>query len=205
MPGVPGAFLLRDVLSRDECRQLLGASEAMGYEPDEPAGGSRSVSAHNFFWLADEQLLEQLFRRCLPFLPRELGGCRLAGLNARWRFYRYVPGVIYRPHIDGAWPGSGMRNGRYEYDAFGGEQRSRLTFLVYLNEGFTGGCTTFFLSSPEEGVLHGFPVQPLQGSVLCFPHGDTAGSLLHEGSAVLRGSKYIIRTDVLYTLPLAKP
>lgn len=28
---------------------------------------------------------------------------------------------------------------------------------------------------------------------------------LHEGSNVVSGCKYIIRSDVLYTLPLAKP
>jgi hypothetical protein len=32
-------------------------------------------------------------------------GATLAGLNARWRLYRYVPGAHHRPHVDGAWPG----------------------------------------------------------------------------------------------------
>lgn len=42
-------------------------------------------------------------------------------------------------------------------------------------------------------------VRPVQGAVLCFPHGDTAGSLLHEGSAVgADGGKLVIRTDLLY-------
>jgi hypothetical protein len=42
-------------------------------------------------------------------------------------------------------------------------------------------------------------VRPRQGSVLCFPQGNMA-SLVHEGSAVLRGVKYVVRTDVLYML-----
>jgi hypothetical protein len=41
-------------------------------------------------------------------------------------------------------------------------------------------------------------VMPRAGSVLVFPQGNTA-SLLHEGSAVTRGAKVVIRTDVLYT------
>ena len=37
--------------------------------------------------------------------------------------------------------------------------------------------------------------------MLVFPHGESAGSLVHEGAAVTKGCKYIIRTDVLYMLP----
>jgi hypothetical protein len=33
---------------------------------------------------------------------------------------------------------------------------------------------------------------------MVFPHGDAMGALVHEGSAVLSGCKYIVRTDVLY-------
>ena len=132
----------------------------------------------------------------------------------RWRCYRYVPGAVYRPHVDGAWPGStidatgvaanlpppppchrpgsGQRTqlvqltpspplpparqyvrvraptytlrihstyaetafvlyptvpyvsspytGEYHYDGFKDGRMSRLTFLVYLNDDFTGGC-----------------------------------------------------------------
>ena len=46
-----------------------------------------------------------------------------------------------------------------------------------------------------------YRVAPRVGSVLVFPHGGAMGSLVHEGSAVTRGAKYIIRTDVLYTIP----
>ena len=40
-------------------------------------------------------------------------------------------------------------------------------------------------------------MQPQCGAVLCFPQGNTA-SLVHEGSEVTRGAKYVIRTDVVY-------
>ena len=44
-------------------------------------------------------------------------------------------------------------------------------------------------------------VLPQCGNVLVFPHGESAGSLVHEGAAVTGGVKFIIRTDVLYKLP----
>jgi hypothetical protein len=97
---------------------------------------------------------------------------------------------------------------------------SRYTLLVYLNSDIPKdtGCTTFFLPSKEIGVMDATSVKPIQGAVLCFresrastgvhftllymltaAHGDTQGSLLHEGSAVgADGGKLVIRTDLLY-------
>ena len=134
-------------------------------------------------------------------------GAPLLGINARWRLYRYYPGAVYRPHVDGAWPGSGVvKDGEaeggeaYAYDAFG-DRRSRLTMVVYLNEGFEGGGTTFFTAAAGElGVVEARTVAPRVGAVLVFPHGEGVGSLVHEGSALLSGAKYILRTDVLYGL-----
>jgi hypothetical protein len=89
-------------------------------------------------------------------------------------------------------------DGTYKYDMYNNTRWSRLTFLLYLNEEFEGGPTTFFLPAAQEGLLEARAVSPRRGCVLCFPHGNTAGSLLHEGSPVLNGAKYVARTDVLY-------
>jgi len=136
------------------------------------------------------------------------------GLNRRFRVYRYVPGALYRPHIDGAWPPSGVTvetpdsPPKYVYDTSNGKQLSRLTFLIYLNDEFEGGETTFFQPAPQEGYLEAYGVKPRAGSVLVFPHGDVEGALLHEGSGVTASvggsAKYIIRTDVLFENDIGK-
>jgi len=97
-----------------------------------PSGGP----AAGCVWLVDSSILQPVYSRVAHLLPQVLGGGALAGLNARWRLYCYTPGAVYRPHVDGAWPGSGTdpATGEYVFDAFG-DRWSRLTFLVYLNEG----------------------------------------------------------------------
>ena len=84
------------------------------------------------------------------------------------------------------------------YDESDGTQYSRFTFLLYLNDEFDGGETTFFVPAEGASGLCARAVRPAQGAVLVFPHGDAAGSLVHEGSGVTKGVKYIIRTDVVY-------
>ncbi|CAJ1956087.1 unnamed protein product [Cylindrotheca closterium] len=148
----------------------------------------------------------------------------LNSINKRWRFFRYGQGCVYRPHIDGSWPESKLvpRNKddeenstdhddtindsegqqfcqRYKYDTdASGETRSFLTFLIYLNDGFEGGATRFYRpSNGSTGEMVAQGVEPKKGCVLVFPQGNTA-SLLHEGSAVTKGTKYVVRTDVLY-------
>jgi hypothetical protein len=126
-----------------EARAIVQAAEAVGLEKDRPASGSaaelESILADNLVWLADPTFLATLFGRVREHLPQCVDGGDVAGINARFRIYRYVPGSTYRPHIDGAWPSSALgidAEGKhsYIYDAEP-ELYSRLTFLLYLNDG----------------------------------------------------------------------
>lgn len=118
---------------------------------------------------------------------------------SRWRFYKYNAGDIFRPHTDGSWPGSGIADGRLVHDMFG-DRWSMLTWVLYLNDDFEGGGTRFML---PDGVFNQYTVHQVpatRGSVLCFYHGEHPLSLLHEGEMVTVGTKYIVRSDVLYKL-----
>ncbi|ORY52358.1 hypothetical protein BCR33DRAFT_655362 [Rhizoclosmatium globosum] len=215
-PILPETFVIQNLLSLDECRQILTAAESVGFTPDEPVvdtANNRSILAHNVIWLTDPKLTKIIEDRARPHLPPTMpdDGDTLAlnsanprvleGINPRWRIYRYVPGAIYRPHIDGGWPKSeyDVETETYTFDASGGTTWSRLTFLIYLNEGFKGGETTYFVPSKDAvGVMDAKSVVPRAGCAMVFPHGSVKGNLLHEGSGVLEGVKYIARTDVLY-------
>lgn len=208
VPGVTGAFVIEDLVSLDECKSIIRQGEAVSFSPDCAVGGSAtqqsSILAHNFYYFADQFTLDQIYNRALPYLPQVIEGCAVKGINARFRVYRYVPGAVYRPHIDGAWPRSGLdltkpEGSQYIYDdTRDGAQLSRLTFLLYLNDDFTEGYTTFFMPNQQQEGLKAIRVAPRMGSVLVFPHGESVGALLHEGSGVKSGAKYVIRTDVLY-------
>lgn len=202
--GVEGAMVLSSVLSTAECDEIRIASELLGYRPDVPLSSSLDERAHNVVLMATEAQNDALFERIRQALPATLGGDTLFGINRRWRLYRYQAGNLYRKHLDGAWPASGLRDQpgggtEYVYDAYGGNTRSRLTFIIYLNDDFEGGETTFYVPQPGvEGTLEGRPVKPCMGCATVFPHGDTGVPLLHEGSAVKQGTKYLLRTDVVY-------
>lgn len=202
-PNVPNLGLATNVLSTDECKAIIAAGESVGFLPDAPIreGGDTSVLAHNFYWIVDTAFHDKLWARMSPFVPASVNGRVSRGLNRRFRVYRYVPGAEYRCHIDGAWPPSGIRpDDTYVYDDSPADkkQSSLFTFLLYLNDEFEGGHTTFFLPASQEGTLNAYPVRPVMGGVAIFPHGEAQGALLHEGSSVTKGAKYIIRTDVEY-------
>jgi hypothetical protein len=186
-----------------------------------------SILANNIYWFCNEQLLTTIYLRALPFLPSTYatqtkdgsGKVNIKGLNARFRVYRYEEGGVYRPHIDGAWPESSIFpetteeaifeqpenlesqsvKDVYMYDK-DGTSMSKLTFLIYLNDDFEDGWTTFFLPSNSNTghEMDAVRIEPRMGSALVFPHGECLDALLHEGSGVRSGYKYVIRTDVLY-------
>ncbi|PYH32956.1 prolyl hydroxylase family protein [Aspergillus neoniger CBS 115656] len=202
-PAVPGLGLALNVLTPSECRAIIAAGESVNFLPDVPMreDGDMSILAHNFYWVIDTTFHDMLWARISKYVPQSINGRLVRGINRRFRVYRYVPGAEYRCHIDGAWPPSGiLPDDTYVYDASPEDkkQSSMYTFLLYLNDEFEGGETTFFMPAAREGTLNAYPVRPVMGAVAIFPHGEANGALLHEGTGVRKGAKYIIRTDVEY-------
>ena len=66
---------------------------------------------------------------------------------------------------------------------------SKLTFMVYLSDVPQGGETRFFGNDMSVQVA----VRPEAGKALVFEH-----TILHEGVAAEDGTKYVLRTDVMY-------
>ncbi|MBW4546973.1 MAG: hypothetical protein KME25_21395 [Symplocastrum torsivum CPER-KK1] len=72
--------------------------------------------------------------------------------------------------------------------------------MIYLSDGFEGGDTRFYihqhyLALLEKEAVPDVSVVPKNGMALCFRH-----ELLHEGTRVIRGRKYVLRSDVMYFL-----
>jgi len=198
---LPGVFLLHNVLTPQECEQIIAASEAMGYTEDAPVSLGRHIRQNeNCVWIADNELLDTIYGRFSYLLTTEPDGSAPLGLNARWRLYKYNLYDIFRPHIDGSWPGSGIdpKTGKLVQDIFG-DRWSRFTWVLYLNDDFEGGATHFFVPLAGGSQYLKREILAQQGAVLCFYHGKHNLSYLHEGALVTFGTKYILRSDVLYS------
>ena len=205
---VPGAFQLFGVLSDAECAQFVAISDALGYHSDAPVSLPHHVRHNsNVNWIVDESIDGPIWGRCRPQIPERVAGGPSLGLNARFRFYRYREGDYFRPHTDGAWPGSRVMDGRLVHDAYG-DRISQMSMLLFLSDGYTGGRTLFYPREggrSAEGEAIVARVATPKGAALCFPHGFHPLHCLHGGETVRSGTKYIIRTDVLFALPDAAP
>jgi hypothetical protein len=205
------AFLLENVLSVDECQQLRAAATQLGFRADHPTAMDQPTGIDSCEWMVDDSILDVVNRRVQPFFLEESSTTTeqttsFHSINPRWRFFRYGQGCVYRPHIDGSWPASRIKeDGHYESydedDKSGASIKSFYTFLIYLNDNFEGGQTRFYFpKNQQQGQgLAAQGITPKCGSVLVFSQGNTA-SLLHEGSAVTVGRKYVVRSDVLYRI-----
>lgn len=174
-----GAFFwtVPDVYTPAECERLVARIEAEGpaLAPITTAHGPRirtDIRTNDRVIFDDEALAKDLFARIVAHVPDTLAERPVRGANLRFRGYRYRPGQAFKPHYDGSYRASESLE-------------SELTLLVYLNEEFAGGQTRFLDVDAD--------VRPRTGSVLLFAH-----RVLHEGAEVLSGTKYVLRSDVMY-------
>lgn len=179
-------FVIHDFLTPEECEHFISRSEAVGYgdAPITTTNGPvmrKDIRNNDRVMIDDVSLAEAMWERLKPFFDERVGFWLPAGLNERWRFYRYDPGQQFDWHFDGAYERSPL-------------ERSAFTFMIYLNGGVAGGATEFNLRS-RGGVQPGDPiirVQPEAGKALVFVH-----RILHRGAPVADGRKYVLRTDVM--------
>jgi len=206
---VPGAFQLLNVVGPEECQRIIELTEQLGYIEDAAVSLPRSVRHnHSLTWIVDDESVDLIWNRCGSFMvgdDKYLFGKKPLGLNSRFRFYRYQQGDYFKPHTDGSWPGSKVVGGQLQRNAF--EDRwSQLTFLLFLNDDYQGGTTRFQVNPgnlPQHqavGERNVIDVRTPLGGVLCFPHGNHPLHCVHESTEILAGSKYIIRSDVLFEI-----
>ncbi|KAK4555947.1 hypothetical protein LTR86_007167 [Recurvomyces mirabilis] len=207
------AVILDNVLTASECKALLEAAEASNNGVWERAmvnigGGKQRLmederccgriiyddqNLATAVWKRIEHLsdVQEIVR--LENVPKIFGNgpakrgelWTVSRPNERMRFLKYVGGEYFRPHCDGS------------YETPDHKERTYFTLHLYLSQSeegaeLQGGATTFHSLDMKSRL----DVVPKAGRVLLFQH----RGLLHSGDDVLGGTKYTMRTDLLYRL-----
>lgn len=170
-------FIVENFWSKEKCEAFINKSEMLGYEAatiDTERGQKvvESVRNNNRVIHKNFELATEIWKELKEYAPQKIGLSQAIGLNELFRFYKYQPGQLFKKHRDQSF----IRN---EIEA------SYFTFMIYLNDNYEGGETTF-----NEIII-----QPKTGNALIFLH-----DLEHEGSPVVSGIKYVLRTDIMYKL-----
>ena len=168
-------FTVSNFFTDEECDAYIDLAESIGFDdaPINTASGPqirKDVRNNTRVMLDDQARADDLWSRIPEYIPHSFGDWSACGVNERFRFYRYDIGQQFDWHYDGY----------FERD---NGERSHLTFMVYLNDGFVGGNTT----------LEGMNIAPKKGLALFFIH-----RILHKGQPIVDGRKYVLRTDVMY-------
>jgi prolyl 4-hydroxylase len=170
-------FLIEDFFSSRECDELVIWSELKGYEEAKvQVSGQeimlKAVRNNSRITFIDFNLANRIWEKFKPFAVEKFSNSEVLGLNEMFRFYKYEKGQRFKKHIDGSY----IRNE---------QEASYFTLMIYLNDDFKGGGTTFQWHN----------IQPKKGTALVFYHG-----MKHCGEEVTDGIKYVLRTDIMYKL-----
>lgn len=166
--------VIDDFLSPEECNNLIDHFE---HQPTQLV--DRMNAEYERVEMDNPLLAKLLWNRLQSAveLPTVVRACRVVGLNERFRFSKYHPGMEFQIHKDGV---NQNRRGH----------RSVMTLNIFLNDDFDGGETDFYHSSDPQDLR--YSIKPATGRAGLFD-----GQQFHAGNMVTRGFKYLLRTDVM--------
>lgn len=177
------AFVLRGVLSSEECVAIMEQTDALFSESEQagerPSGYLLSVM-HD-----DAALASLLEKRIAPALGHEFQGKSKRGVFPTLRFLRYD--AEQRSNLAAHFDGMTIEGAT--------KARSLVTLHVYLNA-TEGGATRFYdsaLGLQGKKSTTFVDVLPSPGSVLVFQQ-----DMYHAGTDVTHGKKYTLRAKVMY-------
>ena len=183
---IPGSALyLHHLLTPAECadfRRLMDSAENVtDIGTDEKSyrycrrAVSRQEEAMATLWLRVKRVMEET--GIIELVAKEGSDWQATGLNELVRVVSYPAGGKFDPHCDGSY-------------SRGVAERSWWTLNIYLNTVLEeDGGATVFLGGKEEVA-----VQPEEGGGLLF----FQPGLLHEGRPLVKGEKWLLRTDVMF-------
>lgn len=175
--------IIDNVLTKEECDSLINKIEEKGFEDALINDGGHQryvpyVRNSKRCIIDDKEIANMIYSRIKNKLPIVFNNKKLIGINERLRFLKYNEGEYFKGHFDG------------NYITPDNLQISQITLQLYLNENFEGGETTFINPYNDEDLGKYIPKT---GSVLLFQH-----DMYHEGSTLLKGIKYAMRTDIMF-------
>lgn len=194
----PKIWTIENFLTEEECQNLIIFSENKSYEEatvslKSGATMMKNIRNNDRLIYEDAQLAQKYWQKLKDFCPKfiseivkeETQNYQAVELNPTFRFYKYESNQRFKKHIDG----------RINLEKDGKKYESRITFMIYLNEDFEGGQTVFDYKNEESknNEIEVVEIKPKTGTALCFVH-----EIKHEGKAVPKGTKYVLRSDIMF-------
>lgn len=201
MPLDDYVYTIDGFLSQNECVQWIRFGESFGFEhcfqPESSGYAHREQGRLQF---EDRGIGAAIYNRVFPFLPTLVDGRRPCCCSSNIRMYKYSVGQRFGKHIDESNPDEktgGITLFTLLIYLNGGDQSNIPEFLPIDEYGdtLTGGETLFYRGHGRLSSV-AVSVSPQQGLLLLHGHGHRC--LSHEGAVVTSGTKYVLRTDVVY-------
>ena len=172
-----------NVFSEKECNDLINVIKKLGfnkaslftdvhgvehYDTDIRNSMRKIIDNRDF-----AQLLE---KRIYKYIPKTYNDLEYHSINYRFRFLKYEKGGFFARHKDNNYKNK--------------ESMSLITILIYLNDNYEGGYTTFFANVDDK---KGFTLKPKTGMVSLMDQ-----DIGHYVPELTEGIKYVIRTEIMY-------
>ncbi|KZT26274.1 hypothetical protein NEOLEDRAFT_1241144 [Neolentinus lepideus HHB14362 ss-1] len=190
-------LLLDNFLTHEECKRYIAFIDSLPLELTPPKKKGEAERVNYRISITSQQFAQDLYDAISPHLPqfpypsfdrraREGISRPIHSLNSNIRLYKYTANQYFGPHYDDSVqdPQTGAK--------------SEWTLLVYLSgveDSVEGGETLFY--KEQKGKPTQTVVPPLnRGTALLHRHGQEC--MLHEGSPVRKGTKYVLRSDLMF-------